>query len=172
MVAPGGSSFADACSFSTRVDEMTPVDVKLYSIGKLTGLENYRIWSALMTIILNGIQAYEGVIDGVVPTEGADATEVDAYNHLCHTASTIFIQVVSQDILEKIVELEKPNLMWTWLRTEYYRDSAYALVCPIMNPVWLPCKDAYASMRLHKDMVAHVDSSDYICRRVDVKVRL
>jgi len=30
------------------------------------------------------------------------------------------------------------------------------------------CKDAYASVRLHRDMVANVDSSDYICRRVDV----
>ena len=34
------------------------------------------------------------------------------------------------------------------------------------------CKDAYASVRLHRDMVANVDSSDYICRRVDVYVRL
>jgi len=63
-----------------------------------------------MTIILKGIKAYEVVVDGVVPAEGADATEVDAYDHLCRTASTIFIQVVSQDILEKIVDLEKPNL--------------------------------------------------------------
>jgi len=28
--------------------------------------------------------------------------------------------------------------MWTWLRTEYYRDSAYALVSQIMNLVALP----------------------------------
>jgi len=91
-----------------------------------------------MTIILKGIKVYEVVVEGVVPAEGADATEVDAYDHLCHNASTIFIQVVSQDILEKIVEVEKPNLMWTWLRTEYYRDSAYALVSQIMNLVSLP----------------------------------
>jgi hypothetical protein len=78
------------------------------------------------------------VVDGLVPAEGANATEVDAYDHLCHTASTIFIQVVSQDILEKIVELEKPNLMWTWLCTEYYRESACALVSQIMNLVSLP----------------------------------
>jgi len=137
-MAPGGSSSVDAFSFSTRVDKKTPVNVKLDSIGKLTGEENYRIWSASMTIILKGIKAYEVVMDGVVPAEGADATEVNAYDHLCHTASTILIQVVSQDILEKIVELEKPNLMWTWLRTEYYRDSAYALVSQIMNLVSLP----------------------------------
>jgi len=137
-MAPGGSSSADAFSFSIRVDKKTPVNVKLDSIGKLTGQENYRIWSASMTIILKGIKAYEVVVDGIVPTEGAGATEVDAYDHLCHTASTKCIQVVSQDILEKIVELEKPNLMWTWLCTEYYRDSAYALVSQIMNLVSLP----------------------------------
>jgi len=28
------------------------------------------------------------------------------------------------------------------------------------------CKEAYASVRLHRDMVANVDSSEYICRRV------
>jgi hypothetical protein len=78
------------------------------------------------------------VVDGVVPTEEADTIEADAYDHICHTTSTIFIQVVSQDSLENIVELEKPNLMWTWLRTEYYRDSAYALVSQIMNLVTLP----------------------------------
>ena len=119
-MAPGGSSSADEFSFSKRVEKETPVIVKLDSIGKLTGQDNYRIWSASMTTIQKGIKAYEVVADGVVSAEGADATEVDAYDHLCHTASTIFIQVVSQDILEKIVELEKPNLMWTWLRTEYY----------------------------------------------------
>jgi len=136
-MAPEGSA-SGTFSFSSRVDKRTPVNVKLDSIGKLTGQENYRIWSTSMTIILKGIKAYEVVVNGVVPAEGADATEVDAYDHLCHTVSTIFIQVVSQDILEKIVELEKPNLMWTWLRTEYYRDSAYALVSQIMNLVSLP----------------------------------
>ena len=137
-MAPGESSSINAFSFSTRVDKKTPVNVTLESIGKLTVQENYRIWSASMTIIMKGIKPYEVVVDGVVPAEGADATEVDAYHHLCHTASTIFIQVVSQDILEKIVELEEPNLMWTWLRTEYYRDLAYAPVSQIMNLVSLP----------------------------------
>jgi hypothetical protein len=109
-MASGVSSCDNAFSFSTRVGKKTPVNVKLDSIGKLMGQENYRIWSVSMTLILKGIKAYEVVVDGVVPEEGANATEVDAYDHLCHTASTIFIQVVSQDILEKIVELEKPNL--------------------------------------------------------------
>jgi len=66
--------------------------------------------------------AHKVMVDGVVPAEGADTITVDAYDHLCHPTSIIFILVVSQDILEKIVKLEKPNLMWTWLRTEYYRD--------------------------------------------------
>jgi len=51
--------------------------------------------------------------------------------------SIIFIQVVSQDILEKIVELEKPDLTWTLFRTEYYSDSADALVNEIINLVSL-----------------------------------
>jgi len=90
-----------------------------------------------MTKILKEIKAYETVVDGVTPAEDADATEVEAFDYLCHTASTIFIHVVLQDNLEKIVELEKPHLMWTWLRTKYYRDSAYALVSQIMRLVSL-----------------------------------
>jgi len=91
-----------------------------------------------MNIVLKGIKAYEVVVDGESRAEDADQTEMDAFEHLEHTASTIFIQVVSQDILEKIVELEDHHLMWTWLRTEYYRDSAFALVSQIMNLVSLP----------------------------------
>jgi hypothetical protein len=74
----------------------------------------------------------------VVPAEGAHATEVNAYDHLCHTASTIFLQVILQGFLERNVELEKPDLMWTWLRTENYKDWPYALVSQIMNRVSLP----------------------------------
>jgi len=121
-----------------RVDKKTPVNVKLDSIGKPTGQENYRISSSSMNIVLKGIKVYEVVVDGVSPADGAKQTEVDANEHLKHTASTIFIQVVSQDIWEKIVELEDPHLMWTWLHTEYYRDSAFALVAQIMNLVSLP----------------------------------
>jgi hypothetical protein len=137
MPARGGSSSIVAFSFSTRVDKKTPLNVKVDSIGKLMGQENCRIRSASMTIILKGIKAYEVVVDGVVPAERADAIEVNAYDHVCHTASTIFIQVVSQDILDKIVEFEKPYLIWTWLHTEYYRHSAYVLASQKMNLVSL-----------------------------------
>jgi len=139
-MAPAGSSSAKdpMFPFSAHVDKKTPVNVKLDSIGKLTGQDNYQIWSASMNIVLKDIQAYEVVVDGVSPADDADQTEQDAFEHLKHTASTIFIQVVSQDILEKIVELEDPHLMWTWLCTEYYRDSAFALVSQIMNLVSLP----------------------------------
>jgi hypothetical protein len=51
------------------------------------GQENHRIWSASMTIILKGIMAYEEVVDGDVPAQGAEAAAIDGYNHLCHTAS-------------------------------------------------------------------------------------
>jgi len=91
-----------------------------------------------MNIVLKGIKAYEVVVDGMSPADDADQTEQDAFEHLNHTVLTIFIQVVSHDILEKIVELEDPHLMWTWLRTECYRDLAFALVFQIMNLVSLP----------------------------------
>jgi hypothetical protein len=90
-----------------------------------------------MVFFLKGIKAYEIQVDVVSPAENADSTEVDAYDHLCYTASTIFIQVVLQDILEKIVQLDKPHLMWIWLPTEYYRDLVYALDSLMKNLVSL-----------------------------------
>jgi len=128
MTSAASSQKTREFSFSTRVDKQTPENVILNSVGKLTGQDNYRIWSASMNIALKGIKAYEVVVDGLSPAENADQTESDAFEHHEHTASTIFMPVVSQDILEKIVELEDPQLMWTWLRTEYYRESAFASV--------------------------------------------
>ena len=158
-------------SFSARVDKKTPLNVKLDSIGKLTGQDNYRIWSASKTIVLKGINAYQVVVDGVSPADDADQTEIDAFEHLKHTASTIFIQVVSQDILEKIVELEDPNLMWTWLCTEYYRDSAFALVSQIINLVSLPTQysgtdlpgflSKFESQWLHLTKLSKASSDSY-----------
>ena len=124
-----------------------------------------------MNIVLKGIKAYEVVVDGVSPADGAEQTKVDAYEHLKHTASTIFIQVVSEDILEKIVELEDPHLMWTWLRTEYYRDSAFALVSQIMNLVSLPTQysgtdspgfiSKFESQWLHLTKLSKASSNSY-----------
>jgi len=173
-MAPGDSSSSGknpAFSFSTRVNKKTPVNVKLDSIGKLTGQDNYQIWSASMKIVLKGIKAYEVVVDGVSPADDADQTEIDAYEHLKHTGSTIIIQAISQDILEKLFELEDPHLMWTWLRTEYYRDSAFALVSQIMNLVSLPtqysCTDLpafiskFESEWLHFTKLSKASSDSY-----------
>ena len=139
-MAPEGSSCSKnpVFSFSATVDKKTPENVKLDSIGKLTGQDNYQIWSASMNIVLKGIKAYEVVVDGVSPADDADQTELDAFEHLKHTTFTIFVHVVSQDVLDKIVELEDPHLMWTWLSTEYYRDSTFTLVSQIMKLVSLP----------------------------------
>jgi hypothetical protein len=39
-----------------------------------------------------------------------------------------------------IVKLENPNIIWTWLGTEYYRDSDYPIVSQILNTVSVPSK--------------------------------
>jgi len=134
----GSSSKNPEFSFSTRANMETPVNVKFDCSGKHSGQDNYRIWSASLAIIPKDILAYEVVVDGLSPAENADHTEVDAYINLCYSGSIIIIQVVSYVILEKIVQLGNPHLMWTWLRTKYYSDSAFALVPQIMNIVSRP----------------------------------
>jgi len=158
-------------SFSALFNEKRAENIKLDSIGKVTGQDNCRIWSALMTIILNGIKASEVVVQGVSPADDANQTENDAYDHHCHTVLTIFIQGVSQNILEKIVELEHPHLTWTWICTEYYRDSAFTLVSQILNLVSLATqyfgtnlpgfKSKFESQRLHLRKLLKASSDSY-----------
>jgi len=91
-----------------------------------------------MNIVLKGMMAYDVVVHGVTPADNADQIEEDAFEHIEHTASTIFIMAVAQDIGQIIVELEYPHLMRTWVHTKYYRDSPFALVAQIMNLVSPP----------------------------------
>jgi len=82
MASEGSSSNKPMFSFSARVEKKTLINFNLDCIGRLTGQDNYRIWSASMNIILNGILAYEVVVDGVTPADDADQTENDAFEHL------------------------------------------------------------------------------------------
>lgn len=89
-------------SVSTCIEWKTPVNAKLDSIAILTGQDNIRIWNFLISLVFWGIEVYEVVVDGVSPADGADQTETDAFMHFKHTALTIFLQLVSLDILKNI----------------------------------------------------------------------
>jgi len=41
-------------------------------------------------------------------------------------------------MFNKIVEFEKPDVIWTWLHIEYYIDLAFALISPILDLLALP----------------------------------
>jgi hypothetical protein len=73
--------------------------VKLDNIGKPTGQDKYWICSASITILLNGIKAYDSVVDGLSLAEDADTTDVDTHTHLGHSSSIIFMQVTWTVIL-------------------------------------------------------------------------
>jgi len=64
---------------------------------------------------------------------------------------------------EFLIQLDEAGFSNTYRKVLRY--------CELENILY-QCKDAYARVRRYMDMVAHVDSSDYMCRRVDVKVRL
>ena len=83
-------------SFLAGVEKKPLLNVKFHTISKLTGQEHYWIWNASMVIILKRIKVYQIVLDVVTPGYIVDTTNVDAYNLLCHTASTTFMQVVSR----------------------------------------------------------------------------
>jgi len=77
VMAPGDCSSSrknPEFTFSAHVNTTTPVNVKLDSIGKLTGQDNYQIWSASMNIVLKGIKAYEVVVNGVSRADDASVS--------------------------------------------------------------------------------------------------
>jgi hypothetical protein len=118
-------------SFSSRVivDSIDkPASVKLDNITVLEGQSNYNIWASTMVIIIKEMNCYEIVVEGMEPAEDAEKDEIAAFEHLSYQAQAIFIQLVCSSILEKMVELGPPYMMWSWLRTKYYRDTAYAFV--------------------------------------------
>src|SRR5688572_19517179 len=112
--------------------------IKLDKLEPLTGQENYLIWSATMKHIFRSMKLAKIVIDGAVPKADAAADERAAFAELCEEANTILIQVVSPEILKMIVTMDKPSQMWSYLKDQYFRDTAYALVSQIMNLVSLP----------------------------------
>ena len=132
------TSTKKSINFKNRKPSDKAPTLKLDNVTILTGQENYNIWAATMKHLLKTIKCAEIVINGIEPEEDASDEEQDAYESLCDHANTLFIQTVSKEILEKIVELEHPHEMWMYLRTQYYRDTAYALVSQIMNLVALP----------------------------------
>jgi len=115
-------------TFRSRIKEDKPVTIKLDNIKQLTGQENYIIWESTMRLVWKGMKTHETVAEGLQPSDDAKEDEVTAYTALCYQPSAIYIQVVSTEILEKLVEFDHPHEMWKYLRTEYYRDTAFALV--------------------------------------------
>src|SRR5690606_26328249 len=112
--------------------------IKLDKLEPLTGQENYTIWAATMKHIFKSLKIASIVIDGATPSAKATSSEKAAFEELCEEANTIIIQVVSTDILKMIVTMDSPHQMWQYLREQFYRDTAYALVSQIMNLVSLP----------------------------------
>ncbi|TGZ76127.1 hypothetical protein EX30DRAFT_379944, partial [Ascodesmis nigricans] len=121
--------------------------IKLDQLSVLKGQENYHVWAASRKLVWKAMKVSEIVIDGIKPEEDATTKEHEVYEHLRDQAAAVYLQVVSADILEKIVELECPHKMWTALRTEFYRDSAFDLVFQF-NKVFSPSTTYYSSTPL------------------------
>jgi hypothetical protein len=102
-------------SFSSKVKAESinkPTNVKLDNIKELEGQSNYNIWASTMVIILKGMKCHEIAVEGLEPADDADQDEVATYEHLSYQAQAMLFQVVSSNILEKIVERGSPYQMW------------------------------------------------------------
>lgn len=98
------------------------------NITQLTGHDTYESWAITMEAIWRGQKLFELVVDGKKPKEDACLEEQEAYSELSTIAVNIYILVVCPSILRKILKLQDPHYMWTFLITEYHRTNKFTLV--------------------------------------------
>ncbi|CAJ2645143.1 unnamed protein product [Trifolium pratense] len=107
--------------------------ISLNNIVILTGQSTYETWAIMMITLWRTMGLYELVVDGIKPILNAGKEEIKAYTVLRNSAIGTFLQVVHADILKVLLEKSDPHLMWTYLVTEFKRDTAYALVYQLGN---------------------------------------
>ena len=111
---------------------------KLFSLKtQLTGQDNYTTWTAVMKRMLKALGTYEITVEGVKPKEGKPTEVIATFNQQDNSAATAILQVVSDDILVQISEFDSSFAMWTYLRQQYLRESAYSFVAQIQNLISL-----------------------------------
>ncbi|KAI0992573.1 hypothetical protein K3495_g15612 [Podosphaera aphanis] len=98
------------------------------NVVQLTAQETYNTWVSTMTAIFRTLKLSEVVIQGLKPFPGSADNEIKAYHSLNDSALYIFIQVLSPNILKCIVDMDTPHDMWTHLKGEFQRNTAYALI--------------------------------------------
>ncbi|KHJ34328.1 hypothetical protein EV44_g3137 [Erysiphe necator] len=119
--------------FSTVLKDNPIRTVALNNVVKLTGQATYETWSIMMITIWRKMGLLELIVDGIKPILNARKDEVRAYTVLYNAAIGTFLQVIHTDILKVLLDKSELHLMWTYLVTEYKRDTAYALVYQLGN---------------------------------------
>lgn len=147
-------------TFFTTVLKDNPIrNVALHNVVILTGQATYETWSIMMIIIWRTMGLYELIVDGVKSILNAEKDEVRAYTVLRNAAIGTFVQVVHTDILKVLLERGDPHLMWTYIVTEYKRDTAYALVNQLGNLCQL--FTAYDSVKPLSEFIQMFESEWY-----------
>ena len=121
--------------FHPSMENYRPPTIKFENIPTLKGVENYSIWAAAMKHIWRIMMATAIVEEGAQPSDDADDKELIAYETIKNYASAVLIQVVSSEILEKIVEFDHPHSMWTTLSEQYYHTSNYNIIYQLLEYV-------------------------------------
>ncbi|KAF5202139.1 Reverse transcriptase, RNA-dependent DNA polymerase, partial [Thalictrum thalictroides] len=124
----------ESSTFFTVILKDNPIrQISLNNIVILTGQSTYETWAIMMITLWRTMGLYELVVDGIKPILNAGKEEIKAYTVLRNSAIGTFLQVVHADILKVLLEKSDPHLMWTYLVTEFKRDTAYALVYQLGN---------------------------------------
>lgn len=142
--------------FLQQINDDTTRMVKLSDITKLSGQDNYNVWASTMTIIWRALKVYDLVVEGKKPEKNSSAEELKAFESLKNYALTVYLQVVSPKLIEQIIELQDPHEMWIYLKQQFYRDTAFALVSQMRKLINLI--NAYDPSTPISDYIQHFES--------------
>ncbi|KAI0996810.1 hypothetical protein K3495_g11372 [Podosphaera aphanis] len=122
----------------SRNKARSSLSMSFSNVTQLTGRDTYDTWAAIMDAIWYSQQLGEMVIEGKKPEKDDSPEEREAYMLLSKYAITVFVQVVSPQVLTTVIQLRDPHLMWTHLQTQFHRNTAYSLVFQLGTFSMLP----------------------------------
>ena len=98
----------------------------------LEGSENYTQWNHRVSTLLISLKLAVIVIDGAIPLPEATIKELEAFSLMQQDGITILNYTVKDRKLDAIT-IENPYLLWTYLKSKFFRDSPYNFVVQEYN---------------------------------------
>jgi hypothetical protein len=117
---PKSLKYGQMISLSAKLSAVTvSSNVKLYNIEVLKSSYCYELWSQKISVIFKVMGLYKIVVLGIDLFPLASLTELITFQLAQRQGLLVIIQVVSNDIFDKIAKHQTPYAMWIYLLMSY-----------------------------------------------------